>query len=146
MEATFMNWTIGEISERSGVAVETIRFYEREGLVPRPPRTASGRRVYAPADVKTLTFIRNARKLGFNLEEVRSLLALRGPDNCCTDVKAIAQKHLERIRAQKANIVEIERILSDAVARCPGGRTIDCTLLEVLETGVKATLASQPHS
>jgi MerR family transcriptional regulator, mercuric resistance operon regulatory protein len=128
-----MNWTIGEISGRSGVPVETIRYYEREGIIPRPPRSTSGRRVYEPADLKTLTFIRNARELGFNLEEVRSLLALRGPDNCCTDVKAIAQKHLERVRAQKARIIEVEHILSDAVARCPGGRTVHCTLLGILE-------------
>lgn len=128
-----MNWTIGEISGRSGVPIETIRYYEREGVIPQPPRTTSGRRVYEPADLKTLTFIRKARELGFNLEEVRSLLALRGPDNCCTDVKAIAQKHLERVRAQKARIIEVERLLSDAVNRCPGGRTINCTLLEILE-------------
>jgi len=128
-----MDWTIGDISQRSGVNVETIRYYEREGLMPRPPRTASGRRAYAPADLRTLTFIRKARELDFNLEETRALLALRGPDNSCTDVKAIAQKHLEKVRSQMTRIVEVERILSDAVARCPGGPTKNCTLLEFLE-------------
>jgi MerR family mercuric resistance operon transcriptional regulator len=129
-----MDWTIGEISRLSGVSIETVRYYEREGLTPRPTRTSSGRRIYSPSDLKTLKFIRNARDLEFNLEDTGSLLALRGPNNRCTDVKAIAQKHLDKVRAQKARIIEVEKLLADAVARCPGGKTIDCTLLEMLET------------
>ena len=129
-----MSWTIGELSHRSGVSAETIRYYERDGGMPRPPRTESGRRVYAPSDLKTLAFIRKARELGFNLEDTRALLALRGPNNECADVKAIALKHLEMVRARKARIIEVERILADAVARCPGGKTIHCSLLEILET------------
>jgi MerR family mercuric resistance operon transcriptional regulator len=129
-----MNWAIGEFARRAGVAVETIRYYEREGIMPRPPRTMSGRRTYAPSDLKTLIFIRKARDLGFNLEDTRALLALRGPDNECADVKAIALKHLESVRAQKTRIIEVERILSDAVARCPGGPTKNCSLLAILET------------
>ncbi|AMN40473.1 MerR family transcriptional regulator [Rhodoplanes sp. Z2-YC6860] len=128
-----MDWTIGEISRLSGVSIETVRYWEREGLVPRPPRTTSGRRVYAPSDLKTLKFIRNSRDLGFSLEAIRDLLALRGPDNSCADVKAIAQKHLEHVRTQMARITKVESVLADAVARCPGGKTVDCTLLEILE-------------
>ena len=128
-----MDWSIGELAHRSGVNIETIRYYEREGLMPPPPRTASGRRLYAPDDLQTLGFIRKARDLGFSLENTRKLLALRGPDNACADVKAIAHKHLEIVRAQKARIIEIERILSDAVARCPGGPTKHCSMLALLE-------------
>jgi len=125
--------SIGDAAERSGVSIETIRYYEREGVIPRAPRTQSGRRSYAPCDLETLTFIRNARELGFSLDDTRALLALRGPDHRCTDVKAIAERHLVAVRAKMRRIIEVERILSDAVARCPGGRTKDCTLLAVLE-------------
>ena len=71
-----MDWSIGELAHRSGVNIETIRYYEREGLMPRPSRTRSGRRAYAPGDLKTLTFIRKARDLGFSLDEIRSLRTL----------------------------------------------------------------------
>src|SRR5215510_5327040 len=128
-EAADMRWTNGE----KGVGVETIRYYEREGLMPAPPRTAGGRRLYEPADLKTLTFIRKARELGFNIEDTRALLALRGPANECGEVKAIALKRLEGVRAQKSHILEVERILSAAVAKCPGGPTRHCALLALLE-------------
>ena len=128
-----MDWTIGEVARRSGVNVETIRYYEREGLMPRPPRTTGGRRAYAPSDLNTLNFIRKAREIGFTLDDTRTLLALRGPNNDCADVKAIALKHLEAVRAQKCRILEAERMLSDAVARCPGGPTRGCSLLAMLE-------------
>ena len=128
-----MNWTIGALARRAGVNIETIRYYEREGLMPPPPRSMNGRRSYASSDLKTLTFIRKARDLGFTLDDTRALLELRGPDNDCADVKAIALKHLESVRAQKSRIIEVERTLSDAVASCPGGPTKDCSLLALLE-------------
>jgi DNA-binding transcriptional MerR regulator len=68
--------SIGELSRRSGVNIETIRYYERIGMMPHPPRTASGRRVYGPTETGTLAFIRRARELGFTLDEIRALLAL----------------------------------------------------------------------
>src|SRR5262245_66478379 len=107
--------SIGEAAEQSGMSVETIRYYEREGLMPRVPRTESGRRSYAPSDLKTLAFIRNARELGFSLEDTRALLVLRGPEIQCTDVKVIAERHLATVRIQMRRIIEIEQILSDAV-------------------------------
>jgi len=128
-----MNWTIGEVSERGGVSAETIRYYEREGLMPAPPRTPNGRRLYGPSDLQTLVFIRNARELGFNLEETRTLLALREQDDNCTDVKALGLKRLESIRAQKAQIIRTEQILSAALAKCPGGPMKQCSLLAHLE-------------
>ena len=102
--------------------------------MPHPPRTAGGRRLYAQSDLTTLTFIRKARELGFSLEDTRALLVLRGPDNECADVKAIALKRLEMVRTQKSHIIEVERILSEAVARCPGGPTKNCSLLALLDT------------
>ena len=73
------NISIGELSKQSGVNIETIRYYERIKMLPAPPRTASGRRLYGPAERRTLAFIRRSRDLGFTLEEIRALLALGGP-------------------------------------------------------------------
>jgi MerR family mercuric resistance operon transcriptional regulator len=114
--------------------------------MPPPPRTAGGRRLYASSDLKTLIFIRKARELGFSLEDTRALLALRGPDNECADVKAIALKRLDMVRAQKSHILEVERILSDAVARCPGGPTANCSLLALPDSSSPTPqLADRSH-
>ncbi|MBV9556444.1 MAG: MerR family transcriptional regulator [Pseudolabrys sp.] len=133
-----MSYKMGDAARHVGVNVETIRFYEREGILPPPSRTASGRRVFTTTDLKTLAFIRKARDLGFTLPDVRALLALRGPDNNCADVKEIALKHLNVVRAEKTRIVEVERLLSQAIEKCPGGSTKACTLLALLETTPEA--------
>jgi MerR family transcriptional regulator, mercuric resistance operon regulatory protein len=127
-------FAIGELARRVGVNIETIRYYERVGLIPLPRRTADGRRTYDQADAKRLSFVRRARELGFHLDDIRALLALRGPGNLCTDVKAIAERHLQQVRADLRRVMQVERILSDAVARCPGASTSDCTVLAILES------------
>ena len=91
---------IGELSRLSGVNIETIRYYERIKMLPTPPRTASGRRVYGATDLRILAFIRRARELGFSLDEIRALLRLGGPEKAsCREVREIAAHHLEGIRA-----------------------------------------------
>ena len=125
--------TIGELARRVGVNIETIRYYERAGLMPPPPRTQGGRRKYSESDVKTLAFIRKARALGFHLEDTRTLLRLRGPDNACSDVTQIAQRHLAEVQAELRRVAEVERILSQALAQCRGGTTRACPVLKVLE-------------
>jgi MerR family mercuric resistance operon transcriptional regulator len=125
---------IGDLARRIGVSVETIRYYERVGLMPRPQRTASGRRHYGEDDARTLGFIKKARELDFHLGDIRELLRLRGPDNDCSDVKAIARRHLETVRTEMRRAAEVERILSQAVAQCPGGSTINCSVLKVLDS------------
>ena len=93
------NISIGELSKHSGVNIETIRYYERIKMLPAPSRTASGRRVYGPAEKRTLAFIRRSRDLGFTLEEIRVLLALGGPERApCADVHKIAGAHLANVR------------------------------------------------
>ena len=126
--------TIGDLARQVGVNVETIRYYERIGLLPNPARKSNGRRTYSLSNAQALTFIRKAREFGFSLEDIRVLLALRGPDNACSDVKAIAQRHLENLRAELQRTIRIERILSEAVDQCPGGATLNCTVLKTLET------------
>ncbi|MGG6547635.1 UNVERIFIED_CONTAM: MerR family transcriptional regulator, partial [Prevotella sp. 15_C9] len=83
--------TIGKLSELTGVNIETIRYYERIGMLPAPPRTVSGRRIYDSTDVRTLAFIRRSRELGFSLDEIRSLIRLSGPAKAtCREVREIA--------------------------------------------------------
>jgi MerR family mercuric resistance operon transcriptional regulator len=124
---------IGELARRLGVNIETIRYYERAGLVPPPGRTPGGRRRYSESEVQTLAFIRKARALGFHLDDTRALLRLRGPDNACSDVSQIAQRHLEKVRADLRRTTEVERILAQAVAQCRGGTTRACPVLKILE-------------
>ena len=98
---------IGELSKRSGVKIETIRYYERVKMLPAPPRNASGRRVYGATDLRILAFIRRSRELGFSLEDIRALLRLGGPATAsCGEVREIAAHHLEDIRAKLDEVRE----------------------------------------
>jgi MerR family mercuric resistance operon transcriptional regulator len=125
---------IGELSKRSGVNIDTIRYYERVKMLPSPPRTASGRRVYGLHDLRTLVFICRSRELGFSLEEIRALLRLGGPEKAsCRDVRAIATRHLESIRARLDDLRKLERLLATTVARCSGKTTPDCPVLDILD-------------
>ena len=126
--------SIGDLARRTGVGIETIRYYERIRLMPQVRRSSGGRRKYRDDDVKTLAFIKKARDLNFRLEDIRALLALRGPDQECSDVKKIAQRHLEQVRAELRRTAEVERILAEAVTGCPGGKTVACTVLKILES------------
>ena len=128
------NFPIGELSRHSGVNIETIRYYERAKMLPPPPRTASGRRVYDSTHLRTLTFIRRSRGLGFSLDEIRALLRLGGPEKAsCREVRAIATHHLEDIRAKLADLKKLERLLATTVARCSGRTAPDCPVLDILD-------------
>ena len=130
------SFSIGELSRHSGVNIETIRYYERINMLPAPPRTASGRRVYGPAETRTLAFIRRSRDLGFTLEEIRALLALGGPEHApCADVHRIAGAHLANIRQKLSDLVKLEAILAKTVAQCSDGATPECPVLDILDAG-----------
>jgi MerR family mercuric resistance operon transcriptional regulator len=125
--------TIGELSRRTGVNIETIRYYERIKMLPAPPRTEGGHRVYGPVQIQTLTFIRRSRELGFTLDEIRALLALRGPVQApCGEVREIAAKHLGAIRAKIADLQKLEDLLASTIDRCEGGTAPECPVLEIL--------------
>jgi MerR family mercuric resistance operon transcriptional regulator len=126
--------SIGELSWCTGVNIETIRYYERIEMLPAPPRTASGRRVYGPTETRSLAFIRRSRELGFTLKEVRALLALSGNDgkNTCAEVRQLAARHLADIRAKMADLSAIASVLSDAVRRCDAGELPGCPLIDAL--------------
>ena len=125
---------IGELAKRSGVKIETIRYYERVKMLVPPPRTASGRRVYDMTDLRILVFIRRSRELGFSLDEIRALLRLGGPEKAtCREVREIAAHHLDDIRAKIGDLEKLERLLSSTVARCSGKTAPDCPVLDVLD-------------
>jgi MerR family transcriptional regulator, mercuric resistance operon regulatory protein len=125
---------IGELSKRSGVNIETIRYYERAKMLAPPPRTASGRRVYDLTDLRILVFIRRSRELGFSLGQIRALLRLGGPEKAtCREVREIAAHHLSDVRAKLADLKKLERLLSNTVARCSGKTAPDCPVLDVLD-------------
>ena len=128
------NLPIGELSKRSGVNIETIRYYERVRMLAPPPRTAGGRRVYDETDLRILVFIRRSRELGFSLDEIRALLRLGGPEKAsCREVREIAARHLEDIRSKLDDLKKLERLLSKTVARCSGKTAPDCPVLDILD-------------
>jgi MerR family mercuric resistance operon transcriptional regulator len=125
--------SIGALAEATGVNLETIRYYERIGLMPEPDRTAAGHRRYAATHRRRLLFIRRARELGFPIDDVRSLLALAGPGRkSCERVRTIAASHLESVRARTADLDRLAGILAATIARCDAGDA-HCPVLDALE-------------
>jgi len=131
------SFSIGELSRRTGVNTETVRYYERIQILPAPPRTASGRRVYGAAESRTLTFIRRARELGFALDEIRTLLALSAENGraTCAEVRELAVRHLADIRTKIADLRAMEQALAETVARCEAGQLAGCPVIETLSAG-----------
>jgi MerR family transcriptional regulator, mercuric resistance operon regulatory protein len=129
------NLAIGELSRRTGVNIETIRYYERIKILPTAPRTASGRRMYDSTHLRMLAFIRRSRELGFSLNDVRTLIRLGGPERAtCREVREVAAQHLEEIRAKISDLRKLERLLARTVAQCSGRTAPDCPVLDVLDT------------
>jgi MerR family transcriptional regulator, mercuric resistance operon regulatory protein len=125
---------IGKLSRLTGVNIETIRYYERIRMLPRPRRSASGRRIYGASEARTLAFIRRARELGFALAEIRTLLALGGPGKAsCAEVREIAAHHLARIRTKIVDLRKLENLLAGTVAKCSGRRVPECPVIDVLD-------------
>lgn len=127
-------YLIGALSERTGVHIETIRYYEKIGLVPAPPRTEGHQRVYDAGHLKRLSFIRRSRELGFSLDEIRGLLGLvRGHDLTCGEVKAMTEQHIADIRRKIKDLKKLERVLTAVAAQCNGNAVPDCPILDALE-------------
>ena len=125
---------IGELSRRTGVNIETIRYYERIKMLPTPARTEGGRRVYGPNELRTLAFIRRARELGFSLDDIRTLLNLGAPGQAsCADVRKIAAHHLDHVRAKISDLKKLERLPAKTIAQCSGNKVPDCPVVEILD-------------
>jgi len=124
---------IGIVSQRSGCSIDTIRFYEKAGVLPQALRTESGRRTYNEGDVARITFIRRARELGFSLDEVRGLLALaEGSGDACEQVQSLAQYHLNEIVTKIADLTTMQTVLGALVTQCAEGNNVACPLIAAL--------------
>lgn len=124
---------IGDLARLTGTKVNTIRFYEEGGLLPRAERTASGRRIYRDADTKRLAFIRQSRNLGFPLDAVRELLTLSDDDNQpCEAVDRIARVHLAEIDRKIADLSALRTELDRVIRSCRHGTVADCKIIETL--------------
>jgi len=127
--------TIGKVARGAGLAIDTVRYYEREGLLEKPARTTSGYRHYSSDAVARLRFIRQAKELGFSLAEIKELLALRvTPGKSCGDVRAHAESKVEDIDRRIASLKRMRQALTKLAAACSGrGPMSDCPILEALE-------------
>ena len=126
--------TIGRLADSAGINLETVRYYERIGLMPEPGRTPGGHRTYAASHIRTLVFIRRARELGFSVKDVRALLKLAEPNGgSCGEVQQVAAHHLQAVRAKLTDLTKLEKILADMVAQCGDKRSRSCPILTMLE-------------
>jgi len=124
---------IGTFSERTGCHIETIRYYERIKLLPKPPRSGGGHRLYDWEQVKRLVFIRRSRELGFSLDEIRTLLRLvDGKRYTCQEVKTITETHLESVREKVADLRRLEETLAGIASQCQGKQVPDCPIIDAL--------------
>lgn len=126
--------SIGELSQRTGCNIETIRYYERIGMLPPALRRDNGFRRYDSDDVARLSFIRRARQLGFTLDDVRELLRLAAASgaDACAEARAIAASQVAAIKAKIADLRSMERVLSEAVRRCDAGELSGCPIIDTL--------------
>lgn len=131
--ATSTSLPIGALARDTGVKVPTIRFYETIGLLARPDRTASNRRVYGPDTVRRLKFIRHSRELGFEVDAIRQLLKLADhPDMPCREADLIAREHLEDIDSKLARLAALRAEVQRMVDQCAHETIADCRVIEVL--------------
>jgi Hg(II)-responsive transcriptional regulator len=127
--------TIGQVAQRARVRLDTVRYYERRGLLPAPPRTPSGYRQYAPETVRRVAFIKRAQALGFTLGEIHHLLSLRvAPGTGCTAVERSARSAMERLDHQLADLHRMRAALARLADACGSQHATDlCPLLDAIE-------------
>lgn len=126
--------SIGKVSLETGCHVETIRYYEKEGLVPAPRRSEGGHRLYSRELVHRLNFVRRSRELGFSMEEIRQLLAIVDGDHVsCEKVKTIADTHIQDIQSKILDLKKMEATLVDLSNQCSGMDAPECPIVEALQ-------------
>jgi MerR family mercuric resistance operon transcriptional regulator len=122
-----------EIAKRTGCNLETVRYYEKVGLLPEPPRTQGGHRAYGAEHERRLRFILRARELGFTLDEIRALLQLVDERNApCGQVRDVAATHLQDVQEKIADLKRMERVLKGVITQCADGSRPECPLIETL--------------
>ncbi len=123
----------GEVARRAECHPETVRFYERHGLLPSPPRNEAGHRIYGRAHLRRLRFIVRCRALGFALEEIRGLLELVDRGDCtCAEIRRRTSVQLEAVQRKIRDLERMRDTLGDLIGRCSGEETPDCAVLEAL--------------
>lgn len=130
-----MGLKIGEVADRGGVNLQTIRYYEREGLLPEPPRLASGYRVFPEDAVRRVRFIKRAQELGFSLSEIKEMLALRiDQERGSAEVRTLAQEKIADIEQKIRTLQAMKKVLRKLTERCSGcGPISECPILESLD-------------
>jgi MerR family mercuric resistance operon transcriptional regulator len=132
------SFTIGDLADACGCKVETVRYYEKSGLMPEPPRTGGGHRVYSLPMMKRLVFIRRSRELGFTIEQVSELLRfVDEPEHTCGEVRGMALLQARAVREKIDNLKRLQQALNEMAARCKGGRykVEDCPIIDALFEG-----------
>lgn len=126
--------TIGQLAQKSNTDVQTIRYYECQGLLPKPARTASNYRIYNDDAIKSLTFIKRAKGIGFSLNDIKVLLGMAdGKMRHCAEVREFAETRLAKIRSRILDLKAMEKTLTDLVRQCNSARNIaECPILETL--------------
>jgi Cu(I)-responsive transcriptional regulator len=125
--------SIGDLARATGTKIETIRYYERTGLLPPPPRTGGNYRAYGAGHLARLSFVRRARSLGFSLEQVRALLDLAEQrERSCEAVDAIAREHLAEVERKLTDLEALRRELASLIGQCRHGTVAECRILEAL--------------
>ncbi len=127
---------IGDVSKQTGVKIETIRYYERIGVVPEAFRSAGGSRLYDEAMVRRLAFVKRSRELGFSLDEIRAMLRLVDEGTLtCGEIHAMTSDHLKAVQGKIADLSRLERVLESMVAQCSRGDVPDCPIVDALNAG-----------
>lgn len=126
------HFTIGKLSQATGVKVETIRYYEHIGLLPEPPRSASGYRQYTRRHQDLLSFVRRGRELGFALDDIRNLLALQQGGMACGKVQTLTRQHLQALDARIRDLTRLREQLSLLEQQCAGGNARSCPVVAAL--------------
>lgn len=126
--------TIGKVAEQTGCHIETIRYYEKEDLLPPPGRSAGGHRLYTSDLIERLVFIRRSRELGFSMQEIRELLSVvDGHHVSCERVKNLADTHLSDIRSKISDLRRMETTLRELSNQCSGDDVPECPIIEALQ-------------
>ena len=124
---------IGSISSRTGVNIETIRYYERIGIMPEPTRSERGTRLYNHDQLRRLAFIKRSRELGFSLDDIRGLLELvDGGSFSCAEVHAVTTAHLGEVKQKIADLRKMEKVLKVMADECSQGDLPDCPIIDSL--------------
>ncbi|HNP35009.1 MAG TPA: helix-turn-helix domain-containing protein [Woeseiaceae bacterium] len=133
MTSTKREYSIGELAARTGVNKETIRYYEKAGVMPDPPRTSSGYRMYGPEHLDRLRFIRRCRQLGFSMANIGSLLELVDDhDYSCAEVKSLTLTQADAVSAKIRDLERLEKTLRKVASRCTGRNVPDCPVIDAL--------------